>query len=125
MVKIVIMEWEDFSRMVYKEIKEGLKKGSFAKQGDVIYAESLEAALRLLSPEKKRLLDAVKDTKPSSLYALAKTMKKDFKTVFTDAKYLSNAGLLTLENRRIGARQRLRPVFHGNKISVELTVGSA
>ena len=124
MVKIVVMDWESFSKMVKRDIEEGLKRGSFAKQDDVIYAESLEAALRMLTPERKKLLDAVKDTKPASLYALAKTMKKDFKTVFTDAKYLSKAGLLTLENHNQGARARLRPVFKGNKINVEITVGS-
>ena len=46
MVKIVVMDWESFSKMVKRDIEEGLKRGSFAKQDDVIYAESLEAALR-------------------------------------------------------------------------------
>ena len=125
MVKIVIMDWESFNRMVYTDIKNAVKTGSFSKQDDVIYAESWEAALRALTPERIKLLNAVKDSKPSSLYALAKTMKKDFKTIFTDAKYLSNAGLLTLESHKQGGRTRMRPVFKGNKINVEITVGSA
>ncbi len=122
MVKIVIMEWESFSKMVKKEIGEGIRKGSFKKQDDVIYAETLESALRLLTPERMKLLSAVKVSKPASLYALAKLLKKDFKTISTDANILSNAHLLSLETYKEGKRTKVRPRISANKIQLEVAI---
>ena len=122
MVKIVIMDWESFNKMVHSDIKNAVKTGSFKKQGDIIYAETLESALRLFTPERMKLLSAVKASKPASLYALAKLLKKDFKTIFTDANYLSNAGIMALETYKEGARTKVRPRFSGGKISLEIPV---
>ena len=36
MVKIVIMKWNDFSKMVYADLKNGARKGSFSRQDGVI-----------------------------------------------------------------------------------------
>ena len=122
MVKIAVMEWDSFSQMVKKEIEEGVRKGSFRKQDDVIYAETLQSALRLLTPERMKLLSAVRASRPQSLYALAKLLKKDFKTISTDADILSNAHLLSLETYKDGKRTKVRPRFSGSKISLEIPV---
>jgi predicted transcriptional regulator len=122
MVKIVIMDWKSFSKMVKKDIEQGLERGSFKKDGDVIYAETLEAALHVLTTERMKLLSTVKERRPASLYALAKLMKKDFKTVSSDANRLSRAGLLTLETYKVGAKKKVRPRFTARKISLELAV---
>ncbi len=122
MVKIVIMDWESYSKMIKSEIEHGIKKGSFRKEDDVIYAESIDAARRLLTPERMKLLSIVKGRKPGSLYELAKMMDKNLKTVSTDANLLSNAGLLSLEAYKSGARKKVRPHFTARKISLELAV---
>jgi len=122
MVKIVVMDWDSFSKIVRSEIQRGVRTGSFSKQDDVIYAESPEAAMRLLAREKLRMLSTVRKEKPGSLYELAKSMKKDIKTVATDAKILSDMRLLTLETYHQGGRKKVRPVTHVRKISLEVSI---
>lgn len=122
MVKIVIMGWESFSNMIKSDMEHGIKTGSFRKEDDVIYAESIDAARKLLTPQRMKLLSIVKGRKPGSLYELAKMMDKNLKTVSTDANLLSNAGLLSLEAYKSGARKKVRPRFTARKISLELAV---
>jgi len=122
MVKIVVMDWKSFSRKVKSEITEGIRKRSFRKENGVIYAESIDAARSIMTSERMRLLATVKKSHPASLYQLAKDMKKDIKTVFTDANLLSGFGLLSLEKNNGGGKARIRPRLISSKITFEIAI---
>lgn len=122
MVKIVVMDWDSFSKMVRSDIQRGIRTGSFSKQDDIIYAESPEAARRLMATERLKMLSTIRKEKPGSLYALAKLMKKDIKTIATDAAILSDAGLMRLETYMEGGRKKVRPVTRVRKISMDMPV---
>ena len=122
MVKIIVMDYGSFSKMVYSEFEKGIATGSFSKQDDVIYAESLEAARRLMTSERLRMLVEVRKKRPNSLYELAKAMKKDIKTISTDATILSEAGLMKLEKYRVGKKVKVRPSVSARKIQLELAI---
>ncbi len=122
MVKIVVMDWNSFSKMVKSDVDDAIKTGKFKKSEDVIYAESIDAARRLMTNERLKMLSEVKKSRPNSLYSLAKLLKKDIKTVSTDAGILSKAGLLSLENYREGKKTKVRPRVSMSKISFELAI---
>lgn len=108
--------------MVKSEIDDAIKTGEFRKSEDVVYAESIDAARRLMTNERLKMLSQVKSARPNSLYSLAKLLKKDIKTVATDAGILSSAGLLKLETYKEGKRTKVRPRVSTSKISVEFAI---
>jgi len=92
------------------------------KEDLIIYLDKIEDARFLLTPERLKLLGIVKRQKPDSLYALAKLLKKDIKTIATDTSLLNKVGLLRLEKYKEGERVKVRPRFPSKKITIELSV---
>lgn len=84
------------------------KFGSFQSEYDF---ESLSAFRKLLSNEKARMLHIIKTKKPSSIYNLAKILKRDFKSVMTDVKLLERFGFVDFISEKSGKREKLRPVL--------------
>ena len=104
-------------------------KGAFTsifrhiKGEDEDYDFSDVSALRqLLNKEKLRILDAVKQKKPSSLYALAKILGRDFKSVQHDARLLERFGLIRLLQEKSGKRNRLKPALAADTINIVLSI---
>ncbi|MCH7568201.1 MAG: ArsR family transcriptional regulator [Nanoarchaeota archaeon] len=84
--------------------------------------EGLSALRHLLSNEKARLLHVIKTKKPKSIYALARILERDFKTVSDDIKLLERFGFLDLISEKTGKRERLRPVIVVDSIKIEIKV---
>lgn len=84
--------------------------------------DEFDRACDTLTNERIRLLSVVRKKKPSSLYQLAAELGKDMKTVHTDARMLSEFGLLSLEKHIEGGRECLRPTVTHRKITLEIAV---
>lgn len=61
-----------------------------------IFFTSLTAVAKALSPTRLELLGAILRQKPESIYALAKSVERDFKNVYGDVRILSQIGLIEL-----------------------------
>lgn len=118
MVKIVIKSWSEIVKETIRDVEARIPQ----KEDKIIYIESLDDARKLFTPERIKFLSTVKKESPDSLYALAKLLRKDFKTISTDARMLSDAGLLKLESHKVGKRTSVRPVFKGSKISLDIAI---
>lgn len=77
---------------------------------------------QLLSNEKARLLNVVKNKKPNSIYALAKFLRKDFKTVRDDIILLKKFGFIDLIEGKTGNRTTHRPVLTATTINIVLRI---
>lgn len=75
---------------------------------EVITVSSWEVLGRILSPPRLQILTMIPALKPKSISALAKAMKKDFKNVYSDVKFLAGLGLVEL--REEGQRKTLVPI---------------
>ncbi len=117
-IRIVIMDLHSFIGNVIDDVENRRTTDS---EG-VIYVENIDVARKILTPERMRLLSVVRKSKPASLYALAQMMKKDIKSVITDADMLHRYGLLTLESYTEGKQKKVRPGFEARKIQMELAV---
>lgn len=84
--------------------------------------EGLATLRKLLSNEKARILHAIKTKKPSSIYELAKILKRDFKSVSEDIKLLDKFGFIDLISEKSGKRERLRPVIVVDSMYINLKI---
>lgn len=75
---------------------------------EVISVSNWEVLGRLLSPPRLQLLAAIPLVKAASIAALAKAMKKDFKNVYSDVRFLADLGLIDLKEE--GRRKNLVPI---------------
>ena len=75
---------------------------------EVISIASWDILDRILSAPRMQILSAIPTLQPTSISALAKALKKDFKNVHSDVKFLAELGLLEL--REEGTRGNLMPV---------------
>ena len=73
--------------------------------------EGLGIIRKILSNERARLLNTVKNKKPGSIYELAKMLSRDFKSVSDDIKLLYKFGFIEMVAEKTGKRERLKPVI--------------
>lgn len=84
--------------------------------------EGIHALRQLLTNEKAKILYTLKTKKPSSIYNLAKTLKRDFKSVNDDIKLLEKFGFIDLIEEKTGKRNRLRPILVVDSIHINVKV---
>ena len=97
-----------------------LKKGLFLKEN--FDFEGLAALRHILSNERARLLHVLKADKPVSIYALAKKLGRDFKTVNEDIKLLERFGFIGLTEEKTKNRIRHRPELLIDTLTINLKV---
>ena len=96
-----------------------LKGKTHSKPGEeTISVSSWEVLGRILSPPRLQILTVIPALKPKSISALAKAMKKDFKNVYSDVKFLADLGLVEL--REEGPKKTLVPIakFYGIELAL-------
>ena len=76
--------------------------------------------LRVISPARMEIIEAIREHKPDSIYELAKILERDVANVHRDVKSLAEIGLLGLEDAGSGDRERIRPVALFDKIVWEM-----
>jgi len=92
-----------------------ISKGSYNFSG-------ILALRQLLSNEKARILDTIKNEKPISIYDLAKKLNRGFKSVNDDIKLLQRFGFIELVEEKTKNRIRYRPVIVVDKITIHLEI---
>ncbi|OGW12619.1 MAG: hypothetical protein A2W77_00990 [Nitrospinae bacterium RIFCSPLOWO2_12_39_16] len=107
---------EDFA-----ETAEAIERGEKVKRRRGYYFENLAAFRRALTEKRLEVLHVVKREKPSSVYELAKLLKRDVKNVTQDLEYLKQIGLV--EIRRTKEKQeRNIPEVKYDKIDLQIAV---
>ena len=84
--------------------------------------EGLSALRHLLSNEKARILNIIKNKDPKSIYHLAKILERDFKSVSDDVKLLERFGFIELISEKTGKRDRLKPELIVDSIIIEINI---
>ena len=77
---------------------------------------------QLLSNERARLLKAIKNKNPGSIYQLAKIVGRDFKSVRQDVKLLEHFGFVELDASAKGKRDTLKPLLAIDKLIITIEV---
>jgi predicted transcriptional regulator len=84
--------------------------------------EGIAVLRQLLSNERARLMNVIKNKKPRSLYELARILGRDFKSVKEDIKLLERLGLVNMVAEKTGNRKRLRPILAIDTLYINLKI---
>ncbi len=76
---------------------------------------------QLLSNEKAKILNIIKNQEPGSIYELAKILKRDFKAVRHDIKLLERFGFIELKPETKGKRKKLKPTIAINSLQLNIS----
>jgi predicted transcriptional regulator len=104
-----------------KDVMKKLSKGVGVKAKSVISFKSLGVMRKFITDERLRILTTIKKYHPSSVYELAKILKRDTKNVSSDVDFLEEIGLLEVKKTKKG-RQKSTPSVNYDKILLEIPV---
>jgi predicted transcriptional regulator len=103
-----------------KRWKRGLKGQIKNRSGEeIISVPSFEVLGKIFSPPRLEILAAIPMLKPKSIAELSRLLKRDFKNVHSDVKFLADLGLLDL--REEGARKTLVPIAKYRELELPLS----
>ena len=109
-----------------KNISLELKRSAFSALFHMFSQEELfeevSKVRALLSNERARMLHTIKESNPGSLYALAKLLGRDFKSVRKDIAILENFGIVGLvrTSKKGHKRQSLKPILKLDTLQINI-----
>ena len=114
--------------MTTREITIKESKGAFSifkksiKGKEEYDFSGLTALRQVLGNEKARILNTIKTEKPDSLYALAKKLGRNFKSVYDDSKLLERFGFIELIAEKANNRTRYKPRIATDTITINIKI---
>ena len=118
-VKIIVEPIEQTQARWTAALKgKSARKGAMRDKEEIISVASWEILGRILSPPRLQILTMIPVLKPKSISELAKAMKRDFKNVHSDVRFLADLGLVEL--REEGPRKTLVPIAKFDGIELAL-----
>ncbi|GAB63011.1 MAG: ArsR family transcriptional regulator [Candidatus Jettenia sp.] len=104
-----------------KDVMKRLEKGEKVKKHEGISFENLDVMRKVLTEERLRILKTIKKEHPSSIYELAKILRRDMKNTFDDVQYLAQVGFIEIKKTKEG-REKATPIVNYDKILLEIPV---
>jgi len=104
-----------------KDVWQKVERGEKVKKHEGLYFENIEAMRKTLTEERLRMLKTIRKSHPSSIYELAKILKRDVKNTFDDIQFLAQIGLIELKKTKEG-REKTVPTVNYDKILLEIAV---
>jgi predicted transcriptional regulator len=106
-----------------RDVMERLERGEKVKKKKAgIYFESLEVMRKAMTNERLKILRAIKEKHPASIYELAKLLNRNLKNVSDDVHYLAELELIELEKGKSNGREKTLPIVNYDKILLEIPV---
>jgi predicted transcriptional regulator len=106
-----------------KDVMEKLERGEKVKKKRAgLYFENLDVMRKAITHERLKILKAIKEKHPASIYELAKLLNRNLKNVSDDVHYLAELGLIELEKEKTNGRKKTMPIVNYEKILLEIPV---
>ncbi|HBI38285.1 MAG: hypothetical protein A2015_02755 [Spirochaetes bacterium GWF1_31_7] len=118
-IEIGVKSFEDFRKEVTEDF-ERLDRNEQPEHSFAYYFASEEDMEKFLTPQRIHLLRVIKHKHPKSIYLLAKTVNKDFKSVYNNVMALNQVGLVNLNEESTGNRKSIHPEVTYDKIVIEI-----
>jgi predicted transcriptional regulator len=99
----------------------GLIPKFFSKEREIDFSD-METLRKILSNEKSRILYTLKHEKITSIYNLSRKLKRDFKSIYEDLKFLERLGFIEFHSEKKGKREKLIPVLLTEKIELIISI---
>ncbi len=121
-IEIKVMSDKSYGKHL-DQLFEDIKSGKISeKQEPEIVARTPEDIAKVLTNERIRLLQMIREKKPESISELARLLERSQSNVSNDVKYLEGIGLLELEEKKDPVLHK-RPVvnYDAVRITVDLS----
>jgi predicted transcriptional regulator len=119
-IRIAIKSEKELFQEV-SDVWEKASKGKNVRKREGLYFENLEAMRKVLTENRLMVLKTIRKEHPSSVYELAKLLKRDIKNTSDDVQFLTDVGLVELKKTKEG-RERNVPTVSYEKILLEIPV---
>ena len=120
-IKVIIRPLEEDLDEVVEAFKKIERREEFEEEKIVV--ESLDVLRKILTPERMRILQVIKNEKPNSIYELAKLLGRDRAAVIRDLEVLQKIGLVKISEEK-DERGRKKPIVPYDEIVVKIPVVS-
>ena len=113
----IIVESQKSTSNRWKKALKGRGKGRV--HDEIISVASFAVLGKIFSSARLEILAATPLLKPKSIADLSRLLKRDFKNVYSDVKFLADLGLLEL--REEGSRKTLVPIAKYRELELPLS----
>jgi len=122
-MRISIKPTEQFNREIVETFK-AIEEGRAVPHGPEISFASLDVFRQFFTEKRLEMLHVIRHRQPGSVYALAKLLKRDFKSVHADLKRLAQLGLVRVRRQKAKTPKGYRavPVVGYDRIILEMAV---
>lgn len=104
------------------DAEKAVRNGLPFKPRKGVFFSSIEAMRNFLTPKRLELLHKIKETKPHSIYRLAKIVGRGFPSVLRDVELLVRHGLVKLPRDKKSKRQARQPTVRYDAINVWIEI---
>src|SRR6184192_406002 len=95
-------------RQTFKALEGSTRSKARVQRREEVFFTSIEAARKLLTPNRLSLLRAIRTERPGSMYALARRVGRDLKNVQQDLRLLESYGLVRMARSRPAKGRRTK-----------------
>jgi predicted transcriptional regulator len=124
-IKHILLQVKSLDEMAV-EFKRAWKNAGRGKSApmaaETICFDSVEDMQKFLSPERIRLLRAIHEKMPKSIYELAKMLGRDRKNVTEDVKILESVGLIERKTAKRRDKEKVELVVDYDRIQMDIAV---
>jgi len=103
-------------------LEEPVLESEFKRDSINLQLNQIKNVKQLLSKEKIRIIYAIKQRKPNSVYELTKLLARDFKAVRQDLKVLESLGFVTIIKTTIKNRVCSKPLLQIDRINISIII---
>lgn len=103
----------------FVQVAKAVKAGKAVEPRKGTYVADVETARAIFTEGRLKIIQILKLKSPQSIYALAKLLDRDFKNVYEDVTFLSQLGILKIEEASTGRKQK-KPILLCDKILFEM-----
>lgn len=104
------------------EMKAAIQ-GKTKIEDDIIYFESLDLVDSFINPMKAKIIRAIQQHQPESIYELSKILEKDQGYIQKEVKFLENLGVISIESKQDNGRTKSVPHLVYDTFLIDLGLG--
>ncbi|MBO8182598.1 MAG: HTH domain-containing protein [Archaeoglobus sp.] len=119
-IKVVVRPLEEDLEEVVDAFRKVEGREEF--KDEKIVVDNLDDLRKILTPERIRILQVIKNRKPNSIYELSKLLERDRSAVMRDLEFLSKLGFVEFKEERWKKRKSKKPIVPYDEIEVSIPV---
>lgn len=103
----------------FVEVGNRVRRGKEVCPQKGTYVADVGIARAIFTESRLRIIRVLKEKSPRSIYDLAKLINRDFKNVYDDVDFLAQIGMIKMEERKTGRKQK-KPILVCDKILFQM-----